>query len=190
MRGGTFYEEGEEEQHYGSPSTFYDSTGRPVALPQQQKPQHFSDDPFANFKDFADITAGADVSDFSHIVVIYANRNSTKHEPRNILEQLQLLDQESKSEEEEAPRETETSSPIKSTKLSKFKAKLRSTMLKSKDEEYAAKRKNKNVQMAHTGSNKNNKGNNKKKDSKSESGAKEEEEETSIDYVDPLVADS
>lgn len=168
MRGGTFYPENEEE-HYGSGSTFYDSNaGRPFALPfersKQQKPQQFSDNPFANFKDFADITAGADVSDFSNLVVIYANRNSTKHEPRNILEQLQLLDQQNESENRDETAEVfSTSSPIKSTKLSKFKTKLRSTKLKQKS--YAEK--------------------------KSQQSKKQNKiEETPIDYVDPLVAES
>ncbi|KAG5683829.1 hypothetical protein PVAND_013092 [Polypedilum vanderplanki] len=170
MRGGTFYpEENDEDYRYGSGTSFFDNAGRPFALPlerpKQQKPQQFSDNPFANFKDFADITAGADVSDFSNLVVIYANRNSTKHEPRNILEQLQLLDQQNESENHET-EVSSTSLPIKSTKLSKFKTKLRSTKLKQK--EYAMKKVQKPKQE-------------KKKNLLVED---------NVDYVDPLVADS
>lgn len=145
MRGGTFYPEGEERNRdYGS--EFYDANnGRPFTLPLEQHP----DDPFANFKDFADITAGVD-TDFSHLVVLYANKNSTKHEPQNILEQLELIDQQREKDETEA----KASEPIKSATLSKFKTKLRSTKL---EKEY------KKFKVPKT---------------------------SSVDYVDPLVADS
>lgn len=168
LRGGTFYPEGEEKKNdfYGSGSTFYDSNnGHPIALPLEQS--HYSDDPFASFKDFADITAGVD-SDFTNIVVIYANKNSTKHEPRNILEQLQMLDQqkESESENHETEVSATTSVPIKNMKLSKFKTKLRST----KPQKVYFKK----VQVP-----------NKHKQSKETKSSS-----SSIDYVDPLVADS
>lgn len=170
LRGGTFYPEGEEKKNdfYDSGSTFYDSSnGRPIALPLEQS--HYSDDPFASFKDFADITAGVD-SDFTNIVVIYANKNSTKHEPRNILEQLQMLDEQKESESESENHETEvsttTSVPIKNMKLSKFKTKLRST----KPQKVYFKK----VQVP-----------NKLKQSKETKSSS-----SSIDYVDPLVADS
>lgn len=131
LRGGTFYGDGEKKRrpnhdYFGSGSSFYESanTGRPFALPLESP--HYSDDPFANFKDFADITAGID-SDFSHFVIVYANKNLTnaKHEPRNILEQLQLIEQE-KREEGNGKQHTETSttSRIEPKKLSKFKTKL------------------------------------------------------------------
>ncbi|KAL7028028.1 hypothetical protein ACKWTF_005700 [Chironomus riparius] len=167
LRGGTFYPEGEEKKNdfYGSGSTFFDSNnGRPFALPLEQS--HYSDDPFASFKDFADITAGVD-SDFTNIVVIYANKNSTKHEPRNILEQLQLLDQQKESESENHETEVSTTSvPIKNMKLSKFKTKLLST----KPQKVYFKK----VQVP-----------NKLKQSKETKSSS-----SSIDYVDPLVADS
>jgi hypothetical protein len=127
MRGGTFYPEGEDRnEYYASGSSYFDTnTGRPFALPLEQ-PKHHSDDPFANFKDFADITAGID-SDFSHYIVVYAKKNSTKHEPRNILEQLEMLDRQKEAE-------VSTSElPIKITKkMSKIKMKLRSTKLEKK----------------------------------------------------------
>jgi hypothetical protein len=127
MKGGSFYTEGEEinRDYYGE---FYDANnGRPFAQPLE-RPQQSRDDPFANFKDFADITAGVD-TDFSHTVLVYANKNSTKHEPNNILEQLEMIDQEK--------YETEASESIKSSAtLSNFKTKLRSTKLKKEYKKY------------------------------------------------------
>ena len=164
LRGGTFYPEGEEKKNdfYGSGSTFFDSnSGRPFALPLEQS--HYSDDPFASFKDFADLTAGVD-SDFTNLVVIYANKNSTKHEPRNILEQLQMLDHQ---ESENHETEVSTSVPIKNMKLSKFKTKLRST----KPQKVYFKK----VQVP-----------NKLKQSKETKSSSS----PSVDYVDPLEADS
>lgn len=171
MRGGTFYPEGDgdddrRQDYYGS--SFFDSnTGRPFALPLERpnRPQHFSNDPFRHFRDFADI-AGVD-SDFTNLVVVYANKNSTpKHEPRNILEQLELLDQQKESEtnknknNDDDDRETE----IKSTKLSKFKTKL-SSSTKMKTQQKQSKEFYKKVQTP-------------KKSTQS------------VDYVDPLLADS
>lgn len=133
MRGGTFYPDGESRRrpihdYFGSGSSFQDSnSGRPFALPLES--QHYSDDPFANFKDFADITAGID-SDFSHFVAVYANKNSTtvKHEPKNILEQLEMIDEE-KRNEDLRHQQAEAQTPKPSKKLSKFKSKLTRTKL-------------------------------------------------------------
>lgn len=117
IRGGTFYPEGEGNFHrpYGSASSFFDSsnTGRPFALPLESS--RYSD-PFANFKDFADI-AGLD-TDFSQMVATYKE----KHEPRNILEQLQQIDEE--KSEERAHLLDSTIKPINNKKMSKIKAKL------------------------------------------------------------------
>lgn len=124
MKGGTFYPEGEEKSRdYGS--EFYDSnSGRPAFALALERPHQRPDDPFENFKDFADLTAGVD-TDFSHLSIVYVNKSSTKHEPRNILEQLELIDQQKKDE-----TEAKNSAPIKSgATLSKFKTKLRSTKL-------------------------------------------------------------
>lgn len=115
LRGGTFYPEGEEPYHdyFGSGSSFYESesSGRPFALPLESSDH--SEDPFANFKDFADI-AGLD-TDFSQMIVTYKK----KHEPKNIFEQLQLIDDE-KSKEKDS-----TVMPIIiNQKLSKTKAKM------------------------------------------------------------------
>lgn len=161
LRGGTFYPEG-EEKNTESTSFFDSNAGRPFALPLEQS--HHSHDPFASFKDFADITAGVD-SDFTNLVVIYANKNSTKHEPRNILEQLQLLDDQQR-ESENHETEVSTSVPIKNMKLSKFKTKLLGT--KPPKELYKKVHAPKKL--------------NKGKETSSSS--------SSMDYVDPLVADS
>lgn len=121
---------------------------------------HSSDDPFANFKDFADITAGLD-SDFTHLVAVYAKSNSseTKHEPKNILEQLQMIDEEKRNEKEatRSTKPTTTSKPINLMKLSKFKSKLRSAKLKKAPKAKEVPKKLRAV---------------------------------SLDYVDPLVAES
>lgn len=123
MSGGTFYPDGESQRrpsfdYFGSGSSFHDDHGRPFALPLESSQD--SDDPFADFKDFADITAGID-TDFSHNKAVYVNTNGTKlkHEPRNILEQLQMID-----EEKQERAEVSTAQPITDTKLSKFKCKL------------------------------------------------------------------
>lgn len=133
MKGGSFYTEGEERDrdYYGE---FYDANnnGRPFAQPFEHRTPQNPDDPFANFKDFADITAGVD-TDFSHVVAVYANKNSTKHEPQNILEQLEMIDQEK--------YETEASESIKSATLSKFKTKLRSTKLEKEYKKFKVPKK-------------------------------------------------
>lgn len=160
LKGGTFYQEGEEirrppHDYFVNGGRFYDSAsnGRPFALPLQSSHAGYSDNPFADFKDFADITAGID-SDFSHLVAVYVNKNSSevKHEPKNILEQLQRFDEERKSGKNND--EGSTSKPIK---LSKFKSKLMSTkLLKEPRKKEALKKSYK----------------------------------TSLDYIDPLEADS
>lgn len=167
LRGGTFYGDGEKRRrpihdYFGSGSSFYESanSGRPFALPLESP--HYSDDPFANFKDFADITAGID-TDFSHVVAVYANKNSTsiKHEPKNILDQLQLIDEENRNEERNRRTEVSKQKPIKVTKLSKFKSKLLSTKLTKEPK--------------------------KKKETPKKSSTSAT---SSLDYIDPLVAES
>jgi hypothetical protein len=127
MKGGTFYGDGEKQrpnhEYFGSGTSFFDTqdNGRPFALPQTQ-PQTSDENRFANFKDFADITAGID-TDFSHLVAVYALKNNsiTRHEPKNILEQLQMIDDEQ--------ADVLTEKQTKRTKLSKVKTKLLSTKL-------------------------------------------------------------
>lgn len=128
IRGGTFYQEndppirGLESNDYYS---FYKNNGhgRPQAQPytshQPKYNSNFGDEQFSNFRDFADINTPADPA-YSQFVVVYANKNSTTSEiqnPKNIFEQLQLLDQENAAEKP------------KKNSISKFKTKLAATKM-------------------------------------------------------------
>lgn len=106
IRGGTFYADDDPPINAGVESKDYYSYykdnnnghGRPHAEPLVQAKQAtaFGDDQFANFRDFADINTPADPA-YSQLVVIYANKNSTAFDhpnPKNIFEQLTLLDRE------------------------------------------------------------------------------------------------
>lgn len=134
MRGGTFYPE-EEDKRYQAKSdeqvgTYYGD--KPVAEALTGKKElYYPEDPFENFKDFADMTAGNDPA-FSHFVVIYANKNATKPHPshpspKNIFEQLEMIDNEKLKEES-----TEKSDEKKLMKLSKYKNKLSKTKIVKK----------------------------------------------------------
>jgi hypothetical protein len=147
IRGGTFYPEDErpnkyKDDYYG----FKNGHSRPNAQPLKQP--YYPEDPFENFKDFADINADPA---FSHFVVIYENKNATKPHPnhpspKNIFEQLQLLDLEKEENEKENVQHV-TSSPVrdendyvkntssddkKLMKLSKYKSKLAKTKVVKK----------------------------------------------------------
>lgn len=126
IQGGTFYNDNEgessnfEQQHFnsyyrnghGRPSDYF---GRnPVPRKQEQ---------FANFRDFADINTPS----YSEYVVVYANKNNTepnKHhvKPKNIIEQLALLDLDT----------TTTTAEVPTKKLSKSKRKLASLLPEKK----------------------------------------------------------
>lgn len=141
LRGGTFFPEGERNfrvQNDDFYSTLLNGHGRPNAQPlTATKKPYYPEDPFENFKDFADLNAGSDPA-FSHFVVVYANKNSTKPHPshpspKNIFEQLQLLDLEKEQEKrdqenaiDESPKDKEFNEK-KLMKLSKFKSKLAKT---------------------------------------------------------------
>lgn len=145
MRGGTFYPDGErpyrqkfDDFFSAGSSQFYNLNnghGRPNAQPLTAPPPSpfYPEDPFANFRDFAEINSGGDPA-FSHYVVVYANKNATKphptqNTPKNIFEQLQLLDldQDSQRDLEETPEFY-----TKKSKLSKFKTKLSATKMEKK----------------------------------------------------------
>ena len=147
IRGGTFYPEGErsfrlknEDDGFAS---FLNGHGRPNAQPQTAKKEaYYPEDPFEHFKDFADINAGNDPA-FSHFIVVYANKNSTKPHPshpspKNIFEQLQLLDLEKEKEKSQQPPEASENeiekeiSDKKLMKLSKYKSKLAKTKVVKK----------------------------------------------------------
>lgn len=147
LKGGTFYSDNED---FSRPphieikgGRFYESiqNGRPFALPLEA-----SNDPFANFKDFADITGGVE-ADFSHFIAMYANQNSSKakHEPKNILEQLQLIEEE-RSNEKIITQDTKTST---SKSLNKFKKKLMSTVLSKELRKKELPRKRSNPPMSY-----------------------------------------
>lgn len=127
LSGGTFYPDGQRTSYdyfsSSSSGSFHDapSSSQPFALPLESSAN--PDNPFVGFKDFADLTAGID-SDFSHQEAVYATTNGTKvkHEPKNILEQLEMIDEEKRTE-------VSTSKLTKDTKLSKFKRKLQSAKI-------------------------------------------------------------
>lgn len=139
IQGGTFYPEGERSFRLKAPdgflSSFLNGHGRPNAQPlSAPKQPYYPEDPFENFKDFADINAGNDPA-FSHFIVVYANKNSSlphpSHpSPKNIFEQLQLLDENDKNRIEETwddKRNDELLDAKKLMKLSKYKSKLAKT---------------------------------------------------------------
>ena len=142
MRGGTFYpdEDGDSKRYQTKSDEFFEPNfdGKPVAeaLTAKKEP-YYPEDPFEHFKDFADMTAGSDPA-FSHFVVIYANKNSTKPHPshpspKNIFEQLQMIDKEKLREKEETEEKTdEKISDKKLMKLSKYKTKLSKTKIVKK----------------------------------------------------------
>lgn len=137
IRGGTYYPEGEKrptrtkiDGYQSAGSSFYNNGhGRPNAQPLTA-PKQQNEDPFSNFRDFADINVGSDPA-YSHFVVVYANKNSTSSHPnpKNIFEQLQLLDEEDFKQKEEEPEQKYSK---KYSKLSKFKTKLAKTKFEKK----------------------------------------------------------
>lgn len=128
IRGGTFYQDNDPPTRSIDTNEYYNyynnGHGRPQTAPYVQPPTQFNyaaDDQFSNFRDFADINTPTDPA-YSQFVVVYANKNSTAptvhQNPKNIFEQLQLLDQEVVEE--------------KKTATSKFKNKLANTKLEKK----------------------------------------------------------
>lgn len=122
IRGGTFYPEGEE------PDADYHPVQKPYGDAFNDNRWQFASDldkRFADFRDFADINTPRDPA-FSQLTAVYANKNSTDPfpypNPKNIFEQLQLLDKEVKEEERQQKKNT----------ISKFKKKLASTKLEKK----------------------------------------------------------
>jgi hypothetical protein len=145
LRGGTFYPDGDRpfirpkpDEYYDSGSFYNNGHGRPNAQPLTAPtpppapyPVQFPEDPFEHFRDFADLNAGGDPA-FSHYVVVYANKNSTKphpihNSPKNIFEQLQMLDQEKPSDDS-----YDKEKYSKKSRLSKFKTKLTATKMEKK----------------------------------------------------------
>lgn len=127
IRGGTFYQEDDppprslENQDYLGFINNNNGHGRPQNPFSGKTLYH--DDQFANFRDFADINTPND-SAYSQFVVVYANKNSTESHPnpKNIFEQLELLDKEKQDEHDD----------LKKKSISKFKKKLAGTKLEKK----------------------------------------------------------
>jgi hypothetical protein len=145
LHGGTFYPDDSRRYQAKSDELFEpvytNGHGKPIAEPLTQKKELFyPEDPFENFKDFADMNTGSADPAFSHFVVIYANKNATKPHPshprpKNIFEQLQLLDaekalQDNVGEDEGVEREEEVDKKL--MKLSKYKTKLAKTKVVKK----------------------------------------------------------
>ncbi|KAH8330188.1 hypothetical protein KR074_005398, partial [Drosophila pseudoananassae] len=128
LRGGTFYPEEEMPYHPEDNSDYiYGDANNGHGRPSEGFIQKYTypEEQFANFRDFADINTPAD-SAFSQFVVVYAAKNATSPHshphPKNIFEQLELLDREKEKEQELA----------KSKASSKAKTKLAKTKLQKK----------------------------------------------------------
>ncbi|XP_046801652.1 uncharacterized protein LOC111685312 [Lucilia cuprina] len=120
IRGGTFYPEEEMPYH---PEDSIDFVQK-YTYPEEQ---------FAHFRDFADINTPVDTA-FSHFVVVYQAKNSTKPashpHPKNIFEQLELLDKEKATEEKKLKKPKHTSkskTKLAKTKLQQKKYKKKAT---------------------------------------------------------------
>lgn len=130
IRGGTFYQDndprfgGSAESNNDYYHLYNNGHGRPHADPYSQK-NYYQSDQFANFRDFAEINAPGEAA-YSHFVVVYQNKNgTTKHpNPKNIFEQLELIDKEAATEEETEVNTKEVPTEDKKNKSSKSKDKL------------------------------------------------------------------
>lgn len=132
IRGGTYYPENKENDEYSVDESlynpYYHSRGR-AQYYRNPKPQPIrSGDFFANFRDFADITAPPK-SSFSHLSVVYANQNGSSTgrvtEPRNIIETLRMLEEEERSNAEEVstteiPRKKQSKGKWKLMKMKQY----------------------------------------------------------------------
>lgn len=169
IRGGTFYNdddqrevpeyEGRGNHQFFSPyyhsnnghgrPAFYGGGGATNPRPQQ----HRGNDFFANFRDFADINAPTK-SSFSEYVVVYVNKNASRHDdgsdkqasapgdskPKNIIEQLTMLDKEDQEtlaipEDEERvtpPSDTQQAKPDKKSSSTLSTAKLKLALFQDK----------------------------------------------------------
>ncbi|XP_005180150.1 uncharacterized protein LOC101891222 [Musca domestica] len=127
IRGGTFYPEEEMPYH---PEDSVDFVQK-YTYPEEQ---------FAHFRDFADINVPVDTA-FSHFVVVYQAKNSTKPSnhphPKNIFEQLELLDKEKAAEEKKLKKSKHSSkskTKLVKTKLQQKKYKKKSVHKELEDE--------------------------------------------------------
>ncbi|KAL0130003.1 hypothetical protein PUN28_001942 [Cardiocondyla obscurior] len=132
IRGGTYYPEDKENDEYAIDESLYSpyyhgrSRGHYYRNPKPQPIR--GGDFFANFRDFADITAPPK-SSFSHLSVVYANKNGSATgrvtEPRNIIETLRMLEEEERSSAEEVsttevPRKKQSKGKWKLMKIKQY----------------------------------------------------------------------
>ncbi|XP_054005206.1 uncharacterized protein LOC128890584 isoform X1 [Hylaeus anthracinus] len=134
IRGGTYYPEEKENDEYSADDSVYNpyyhggNRGR-ANYYRNPKPQPVrGGDFFANFRDFADITAPPK-SSFSHLSVVYANKNGSATgritEPRNIIETLRMLEEEGQTNAEattttEVPRKKQSKGKRKLIKMKQY----------------------------------------------------------------------
>lgn len=153
VKGGTYYAEEREDADFASDSEPYayigpSSDGGSRLHRRKNPPPAFRNggDFFAHFRDFADITAPS--KSFSQYYVVYVNKNATIEDginaaaatatatsvkkPKNIIEQLNMLDEEAENEEPLRAHES---------KQSKFKRKLSAHQNRERQKEINAKSK-------------------------------------------------
>ncbi|XP_046430563.1 uncharacterized protein LOC124184654 isoform X2 [Neodiprion fabricii] len=129
IRGGTYYSDDKDKDEYSVGETLFNPYFHglnPRAKSnyyRNPKPQPVrGGDFFANFRDFADITAPPK-SSFSHLSIVYANKNGTADrvaEPRNIIETLRMLEEESELTTTEIPQKKISNGKRKLLKLKKY----------------------------------------------------------------------
>lgn len=140
LRGGTFYQDNDPTLFRSSESSndfsYYNNNknghGRPQTAAYIQR-YTYPEDQFANFRDFADINTPNEPA-YSHYVVVYRNRNGTavneqgeqqqqqerkRYEPKNILDQLRLLDEEKSATATERSAKSKSKAKLKRTKLAR-----------------------------------------------------------------------
>ncbi|KAL9878107.1 uncharacterized protein LOC119637333 [Glossina fuscipes] len=129
IRGGTFYPEEEIPYHNEDSIDFVQK----YTYPEEQ---------FAHFRDFADINTPVD-SAFSQFVVVYQAKNSTANNgkiqshPKNIFEQLELLDKEKAAEQtklKKISQPSKTKTKLAKTKMEQKKYKKKSMAKDVEDE--------------------------------------------------------
>ena len=134
IRGGTYYPEEKENDEYTMDDSLYSpyyhggNRGRANYFSNPKPQPIHGGDFFANFRDFADITAPPK-SSFSHLSVVYANKNGSTAgritEPRNIIETLRMLEEEGQTSSEvttttEAPRKKQSKGKRKLMKMKQY----------------------------------------------------------------------
>lgn len=123
---GTYYNDEDRDETGSLFSPYYSNNGHGRPYSANPRPQKYTNgDFFANFRDFADINTPTKAS-FSEYVIVYVNKNGTKVEntqvepsrPKNIIEQLSLLDKNENSDSNQVENE------IPQKKISLHKRKL------------------------------------------------------------------